>query len=217
MALIFCKECRKEISDKASTCPGCGAPVKQGHIIFCKKCGKKISDQASNCPHCGVGVEQKKWAQMKEKKWAPAPASKKTGCFGGCFGVIVIIFVLFIAMVGSFFDRPTRKNSTSTPATTKNSVSTPATTKKIFSAGKIADAKRIFAAARQDCNIFEEGPHLVVEMRIHMPDSYQRLQYIKAIANADMILHGSARNIYFEGPEGRIGQADTLNGIRLTN
>ena len=27
MALINCTECNKEISDKAQTCPGCGAPV----------------------------------------------------------------------------------------------------------------------------------------------------------------------------------------------
>lgn len=27
MALIACSECSKEISDKAATCPGCGAPV----------------------------------------------------------------------------------------------------------------------------------------------------------------------------------------------
>lgn len=27
MALIKCQECEKEISDKAATCPGCGAPV----------------------------------------------------------------------------------------------------------------------------------------------------------------------------------------------
>lgn len=29
MALIKCTECKKEISDKAGTCPGCGAPVGQ--------------------------------------------------------------------------------------------------------------------------------------------------------------------------------------------
>jgi rRNA maturation endonuclease Nob1 len=28
MALIKCTECGKEISDKAKTCPSCGAPVK---------------------------------------------------------------------------------------------------------------------------------------------------------------------------------------------
>ncbi len=27
MALINCTECERQISDKASTCPGCGAPV----------------------------------------------------------------------------------------------------------------------------------------------------------------------------------------------
>lgn len=28
MALILCKECGREISDAATTCPHCGAPVK---------------------------------------------------------------------------------------------------------------------------------------------------------------------------------------------
>lgn len=28
MALIDCSECGKQISDKASACPGCGAPVQ---------------------------------------------------------------------------------------------------------------------------------------------------------------------------------------------
>lgn len=29
MAMIQCPECGREISDKASTCPGCGAPVQK--------------------------------------------------------------------------------------------------------------------------------------------------------------------------------------------
>jgi hypothetical protein len=29
MALINCTECNKEISDKATACPGCGAPVSE--------------------------------------------------------------------------------------------------------------------------------------------------------------------------------------------
>jgi TM2 domain-containing membrane protein YozV len=31
MALIKCSECNKEVSDKATSCPGCGAPI--GGII----------------------------------------------------------------------------------------------------------------------------------------------------------------------------------------
>lgn len=27
MALITCQECEKEVSDKAATCPNCGAPI----------------------------------------------------------------------------------------------------------------------------------------------------------------------------------------------
>jgi hypothetical protein len=29
MALINCTECKKEISDKATSCPGCGAPIRE--------------------------------------------------------------------------------------------------------------------------------------------------------------------------------------------
>ena len=32
MALIKCKECKKEISNKAKTCPNCGAPVKRKRL-----------------------------------------------------------------------------------------------------------------------------------------------------------------------------------------
>jgi DNA-directed RNA polymerase beta' subunit len=40
MALINCLECRKEISDKASACPHCGAPV-DNQIIERKKLEQK--------------------------------------------------------------------------------------------------------------------------------------------------------------------------------
>jgi hypothetical protein len=29
MALIECSECRRQVSDKAASCPGCGAPIAQ--------------------------------------------------------------------------------------------------------------------------------------------------------------------------------------------
>lgn len=32
MALIKCKECGKEISDKAKVCPNCGAPLEKGEF-----------------------------------------------------------------------------------------------------------------------------------------------------------------------------------------
>lgn len=44
MALIECSECKKEISDKAQSCPHCGNPINatstnQEEILCCPKCG----------------------------------------------------------------------------------------------------------------------------------------------------------------------------------
>jgi hypothetical protein len=57
MALINCPECKKEISDKAASCPHCG------FILLCPKCGYFWSkDKEANsysivfgekCKHCG--------------------------------------------------------------------------------------------------------------------------------------------------------------------
>lgn len=37
MALIKCKECKREVSDKAKTCPHCGNPIDTK--VYCPKCG----------------------------------------------------------------------------------------------------------------------------------------------------------------------------------
>lgn len=36
MAIIRCKECGKDVSDKAKSCPHCGAPVDTR--VYCPKC-----------------------------------------------------------------------------------------------------------------------------------------------------------------------------------
>lgn len=83
---------------------------------------------------------------------------------------------------------------------------------------KVASANKVMALANQDCKIYEEGPHLVVEMQQYVTDQNLLLGYVRAIADADMVLHGTARNIYFYNPSNKkIAQADTLNGIRLTD
>lgn len=55
MALINCHECGKEISDKATSCPNCGAPI--GNKKFCKFCGEQIDKECVICPKCGKQVE----------------------------------------------------------------------------------------------------------------------------------------------------------------
>ena len=40
MALIICTECGKEISDKATTCPNCGAPIKKDTVYVERPVGQ---------------------------------------------------------------------------------------------------------------------------------------------------------------------------------
>lgn len=53
MGMINCPECGKEISDKAVSCPNCGAVVKKK---FCQHCGEKIDNDCVVCPKCGKQV-----------------------------------------------------------------------------------------------------------------------------------------------------------------
>lgn len=64
MALIICEECGKSISDKATTCPGCGAPIKkESDKKFCTHCGKEIDKECIVCPNCGKQVGEIKHDQ----------------------------------------------------------------------------------------------------------------------------------------------------------
>lgn len=59
MAMIQCKECSKEISDQAETCPNCGCPTNKKSnsenvkTMFCRECGQKIPETSKSCPRCG--------------------------------------------------------------------------------------------------------------------------------------------------------------------
>ena len=63
MALIKCKECGKEISDKAKVCPHCGF---ENNLIICPECKKEIKGNVNTCPNCGYEI-QKKNKQVKNK------------------------------------------------------------------------------------------------------------------------------------------------------
>ena len=55
MALIKCRECGNDMSDKAKLCPNCGA---QNSIMFCPECGKELSVKALYCPDCGYRFQE---------------------------------------------------------------------------------------------------------------------------------------------------------------
>lgn len=54
MALTTCKECGKEISDTAKTCPHCGAQIVKD--IYCSNCGAKVPENTHFCPSCGYRI-----------------------------------------------------------------------------------------------------------------------------------------------------------------
>jgi len=72
MALILCSECRREISDKAASCPGCGAPVVKASppSLFgdCPCCGESVRMSAVGCDKCK--------AIFSEDGWRPVPAGE---------------------------------------------------------------------------------------------------------------------------------------------
>ncbi|MBA3018962.1 MAG: zinc ribbon domain-containing protein [Desulfobacteraceae bacterium] len=169
----------------------------------CKECGKEVSTKAKECPSCG----------------APVKSSSSIGCLT----IIAIIFV--IGMIGSLFDNDKSDKSTNNPSklaapkagtpplTTPSPVYDPI---KKWGQQKVASAKKVMAIVNQDCRIYEEGPHLVIEMRMYITDPNKLFGYVRAIADSDVILHGQPRNIYFYDPSNKqIAQADTLNGVRL--
>lgn len=55
MALVKCKECKKEINDKLKECPYCG---KENNIMVCTECNKEISKKAKICPYCGYKLRK---------------------------------------------------------------------------------------------------------------------------------------------------------------
>lgn len=78
MALIKCKECGHEVSDKASTCPNCGCPIEKG--LVCNECGATISSKDKTCPNCGNPLKSK-------PKFAY---------------IILVCFIISIAIIGGY-------------------------------------------------------------------------------------------------------------------
>ena len=77
---------------------------------------------------------------------------------------------------------------------------------------KVAWAKKIMTLANEDCQIYEEDGSLVVEMQMYIKDRNILIEYVQAIANSDVILHGQVRTINFYDPSYKqIAQSYRLN------
>ena len=86
MALIKCTECGGTISDTATTCPHCGAP-----IIKCKECGRILPEGSSMCPYCGAPADV---VYEKDEKKTPLP--KRGGAKSSIGKIILAVMVIFV-------------------------------------------------------------------------------------------------------------------------
>ncbi|MCI8474801.1 MAG: zinc-ribbon domain-containing protein [Oscillospiraceae bacterium] len=63
MALIQCRNCGKEVSDKAEICPNCGERLRSkaqestNLLCICEECGLEVPEGMEVCPNCGCPVK----------------------------------------------------------------------------------------------------------------------------------------------------------------
>ena len=75
MALIKCKECGKEISDKATNCIHCGCPIEKEYT--CSECGHPIKINDKKCLNCGNPFKEKNSNSKYQKKWDELTPNEK--------------------------------------------------------------------------------------------------------------------------------------------
>lgn len=65
---MYCRNCGKEIDDKAVVCVGCGVPPLKG-VKYCQACGKDVPEQAEVCASCGAKLAQASVDGGDDKTW----------------------------------------------------------------------------------------------------------------------------------------------------
>lgn len=125
MALIKCKNCGEEISDKSTKCVHCGYNTECSITHFCPECGKEFDN--IKCMNCGYtknnDLRERTTNQGKITKFNFIPLLKSLGVTGafiilfsfssvgldifGCF-VLLILFIVCCTIFyghGDIFDR----------------------------------------------------------------------------------------------------------------
>lgn len=102
MALIQCKNCGNDVSDKAAICPHCGEHLIEEvkEIILCEECGTEIPEGAESCPKCGCPVAKEKPDSQKVEitgvKIQNSPKTKKY-IITAVVAIVVIALIAFIS------------------------------------------------------------------------------------------------------------------------
>jgi RNA polymerase subunit RPABC4/transcription elongation factor Spt4 len=101
MALILCKNCGKQISDRAEKCPHCGYEQKQNTMIVCPDCGAAISQDIDICPMCGCPIYDND--NKKNEETSKSKKIKKILLLSGLgLSLMALITILIIVAVVIF-------------------------------------------------------------------------------------------------------------------
>lgn len=103
MALIPCKYCGKEISDKANNCPYCGKDLSSEEVIVCVECGSEIPADSQTCPVCGYPVNysfsnetETETGNNKTDLSSPAKIKKRKNIFS----IVIVLLLLIGGIIG---------------------------------------------------------------------------------------------------------------------
>lgn len=106
-SLMRCPDCGKQISSKATMCPGCGHPF--GRTKFCKFCGETIPADSVVCTKCGRQVESVGGNQDKSivinnnnvnNNAAVAAAGGIAGLISPKSRLVTLLLCLFLGILG---------------------------------------------------------------------------------------------------------------------
>ena len=104
MALIDCEECGRQVSDKATACPNCGAPI--GEIDT----GYRDADGKPRAPYnWEIKRDALTAAQVAESRRIAPPTQPKSasgcGVFWAVVGALLFVFIglpIILALLGLF-------------------------------------------------------------------------------------------------------------------
>lgn len=119
MALIQCKYCEKNVSDKAKNCPHCGGLLIEDipeseqmneTALLCEECNTEIPKDAAICPNCGCPVPEKV-AEASAQKVEVTAVNLQMKKSTKKYIVLGVIAVALIAVVGSMISSNSKKNA----------------------------------------------------------------------------------------------------------
>ena len=98
MSLINCPECKKEISDQATSCPNCGCPIEPKKV--CLECGNELNATDPICYHCGCPVTTTKDNNTKTTTERLPSKNKKKVIIIGIASIILLGLIIYLLISG---------------------------------------------------------------------------------------------------------------------